>query len=230
MLIFGLAAAIGEGTANLLDPWPLKIVLDNVLQSKKTSGWLNNFVLGITGGDKLAIVKFAALAALAIAVFGAVTSYAEKSLTTSAAQWVMHDLRRTLYSHIQKLSLSFHDQKQTGDLLSRVTSDIDSIQTFIASGLLGSIINSMTLIGIVGVMFYVNWRFTLIALSIAPALFFVVYRYTHRIKQASREVRKKEGEMVSVMEEVLSSMRVVKAFAREDYEQRRLEEESLESV
>src|SRR6202011_3420328 len=77
---------------------------------------------------------------------------------------------------------------------------------------------------------YMNWRFTLIALSVAPPLFVVVFRYTRRIKQASREVRKKEGEMVSVIQEVLSSIRVVKAFAREDYEQRRLEEESLESI
>ena len=79
-------------------------------------------------------------------------------------------------------------------------------------------------------MLYLNWRFTLIALSVAPVLFLVVYSYTRRIKKASREVRKKEGEIVSVIEEVLSSIRVVKAFAREDYEQRRLEEESLESV
>src|SRR6201988_5208527 len=115
----------------------------------------------------------------------------------------MHDLRRTLYSHIQKLSLSFHDQKRTGDLISRVTSDIDAIQSFIASGLLGALVNGLTLIGMVGVMFYLDWRFTVVALSVAPLLFLVVFTYTRRIKKASREVRKKEGEIVSVIEEVL---------------------------
>jgi subfamily B ATP-binding cassette protein MsbA len=95
---------------------------------------------------------------------------------------------------------------------------------------LGALINSMTLVGMVGVMLYINWRFTLIALSVAPVLALVVFKYTRQIKQASREARKKEGEIVSVVQEVLSSMRVVKAFAREDYEQRRLEEESLESL
>src|ERR1700745_3151220 len=79
-------------------------------------------------------------------------------------------------------------------------------------------------------MLYLNWQFTLIALSVAPVLFMVIYTYTRRIKKASREVRKKEGEIVSVIGEVLSSIRVVKACAREDYERRRLEEESLESV
>jgi subfamily B ATP-binding cassette protein MsbA len=231
-LVAALIAAIGEGGTNLLQPWPLKIVVDNVLHSQSVHGhgWLNHQIVSISGGDPLTVLKIAAGAALVIAVVSALCSYLEKYLTTSVGQWVMHDLRRTLYSHIQKLSLSYHDHKQTGDLISRVTSDIDAIQSFITSGLLGALVDSLTLAGMVGVMFYINWRFTLIALSVAPVLAAVVYSYTRRIKKASREVRKKEGEIVSVIQEVLSSIRVVKAFAREDYEQRRLEEESLESV
>ena len=221
---------VGEGVANLLQPWPLKIVLDNVLKSQPLHGWLNQKILAWVGDDKLSIVGLAALAVLAIAILDAIASYTEKYITTSVGQWVTHDLRRTLYSHIQRLSLAYHDQKQTGDLISRVTTDIDAIQSFINSGLLSSLVNGLTLAGMLGVMLYLNWRFTLIALSIAPVLFAVVYTYTRRIKKASREVRKKESEIVSVMQEVLSSIRVVKAFAREDYEQHRLEEESLEGV
>ncbi|HET7840642.1 MAG TPA: ABC transporter ATP-binding protein, partial [Terriglobia bacterium] len=229
-LALGLLAALGEGVANLLEPWPLKVVLDNVIRGHESHGWLFRLVTLLTGDDKLAILKLAVAAVLLIAVLDALCSYAEKYLTTSVGQWVTHDLRRTLYSHIQRLSLAYHDQKQTGDLISRVTSDIDAIQSFINSGLLSSLVNCITLAGMVGVMIYLNWQFTLIALSVAPPLFFIVYSYTRRIKKASREVRKKEGEIVSIVQEVLSSMRVVKAFAREDYEQRRLEEESLESV
>ena len=92
------------------------------------------------------------------------------------------------------------------------------------------VVNTLTLVGMLAVMFYLDWRFTLIALSVAPVLFIVVYSFTRRIKQASRAVRKKEGEVVSVVSEVLSSIRVVKAFAREDYEQQRFEQQSLESV
>ena len=229
-LLLGILAAIGEGVANLLEPWPLKIVLDNVLKSKPLEGWLNQVTFFIDGTDKWAVLKFAAMAVLVIAVFGAICSYIHKRVVTTVGQWVMHDLRRTLYHHIQRLSLSYHDHKRTGDLISRVTSDIDAIQSFITSGLLSALINVLTLVGMVGVMFYINWRFTLIALSIAPVLFAVVFTYTRQIKQAAREVRKKEGELVSVIQEVFSSIRVVKAFAREDYEQRRLEEQSLESV
>ncbi len=231
-LALGLLAVVGEALADLLQPWTLKVVFDNVLKSHPGAArsWLNDWVIRIAGHDQLSILRFAALASLSIAAIGAISSYAEKYLTTSVGQWVMHDLRRMLYSHVQRLSLSYHDQKQTGDLISRLTSDIDAIQSFVAAGLLNAFINTLTLVGMVGVMFFINWRFTLVALSVAPALAIVVYRYTLRIKKASREVRKKEGAILSVMQEVLTSIRVVKAFGREDYEQRRLEEESLESV
>jgi ATP-binding cassette, subfamily B, bacterial len=229
-LSLGLLAVIGEGAANLLEPWPLKIVLDDVFKTRQVHGWLNSLIYSSVGYDKIAILKFACIAVLAIAVLDAICSYAEKYLTTSVGQWVTHDLRRVLYSHIQRLSLAYHDHKQTGDLISRVTSDIDAIQSFITTGLLSTLINLITLVGMVTVMFYINWRFTLIALSVAPVLFMIVYTYTRRIKKASRAVRKKEGEIVSIIEEVLGSIRVVKAFAREDYELHRLEEESLEGV
>ena len=128
----------------------------------------------------------------------------------------MHDLRRMLYSHIQRLSLAYHDQKQTGDLISRVTSDIDAIQSFITSGLLGvdgqqpdagrhgrrDVLHQLALHAdrALGGSAAVSWWST-----VTPA-----------DQESSREVRKKEGEIVSVIQEVLTSIRVVKAFARED--------------
>jgi ATP-binding cassette subfamily B protein len=151
-------------------------------------------------------------------------------LTATAGQWVMHDLRQTLYHHIHRLSLAEHDEKRTGDLIGRVTKDIESIQDFVTSALLGILTSGLTLVGIIGVMLYLNWRFTLISLSIAPVLFLVVYVFTRRIKKASRDVRKKESELVSMVQEVFSSIRVVKAFAREDYEERRFEVQSLDNV
>src|SRR5581483_1058264 len=229
-LSLGFLAIAGESAANLLQPWPLKIVLDDVLRSHSSHAWTMKLIHRLVGADAIAILKFACAAVLAIAVLDAICTYAEKYLTTSVAQWISYDLRLTIYAHIQKLSLSFHDNKRTGDLISRVTDDIEAIQSFIMNGLLGVLINVMTLLGMIGVMFWLNWKFTLIALSVVPILFVIVYSYTRRIKKAAREVRKKEGEITSVVQEVLSSIRVVKAFAREDYEVRRLEQESLEAV
>jgi ATP-binding cassette, subfamily B, bacterial len=229
-LAIGFIAVLGETVANLLQPWPLKIVLDEVFHKHAGKSEVSNFLHRYAGTDQLFIIKVACLAVLAIALLDAVSSYAEKYLTTSVGRWVTYDLRRILYAHMQRLSLAFHDQKRTGDLISRVTSDVNDIQSFIASGLLSTVINILTLGGMVVVMFWLNWKFTLIALSVAPLLFVVVYTYTRRIKKATRTVRKKESQVFSVVEEVLSSIRVVKAFARERYEQSRLEEAGLEEV
>ena len=229
-LFFGFLAVVGESIANLLEPWPLKIVLDSVLKTKHNGGWLNHLLISVAGSDPYSVLAAASILVLIIAIFDGACTYAEKYYTTNVGQWIMHDLRKTLYSHIQRMSLGFHDHSQTGDLISRVTSDIDSVQSFITSNLLDTLINSVTLAGMIGVMLYVNWRFTLIAISVAPVMFFIVYRYTRLIKKASREVRKKQSEIVSTIQEVLTSIRIVKAFAREDYEQKRLEEQSLENV
>jgi len=229
-LWLGLFAIAGESIAGLLEPWPLKIVLDDLLQSKNQNGWLHRFIVATAGSAPRNVLIFACIAVLVIAVADALFTYAEKYLTTNVGQWVGHELRRTIYTHVQRLSLAYHDQQPTGDLISRVTVDIDSIQSFIVSGLLSILVDSMTIIGMIIVMFWVNWRFTLIALAVVPPLFFIVNTYTRKVKKASREVRKKEGRMVSVVSEVVSSIRVVKAFSREDYEVRRFEGESLEAV
>ncbi len=229
-LTLALIAVIGETVTDILEPWPIKIVVDNVLQSKKLTGVLGTVAARFFGGDRYAMVNVAVAAVAAIAVVGAISSYFEKYLTTSVSQWVGHDLRRILYQHIQRLSLAEHDRSRSGDLITRVTSDIEAVRDFINSALLGMLVNVLTLVGMIGVMFYLDWRFTLIALSISPVLFVVVYYFTRRIKKASRAVRKKEGELLSIVEEVLTSIRVVQAFTREEYEQRRFDNESLANV
>jgi subfamily B ATP-binding cassette protein MsbA len=229
-LSLAFVAVLGVTLTDLLEPWPLKLVFDYLLKSKPLPEWLSPVTSTFGSDDTVSLLNFAAIALVVVALLGALSSYTEKYLTSSVGQWVVHDLRRTLYSHIQRLSLSYHDEKSTGDLISRVTSDIDAIQNLVSSALLGTLINSLTLLGMLGVMLYLSWQFTLVALCVAPVLFGVAYSFTRRIKNASRAARKKEGEIVSVIAEVLSSMRVVKAFAREDYEQQRLEQESLESV
>jgi len=219
----------GVAAADLLEPWPIKIVLDYALASKPMPGWMVGIVSRI-GGSNLAILNFAVAAVAGIAVVGAASSFLQSYLTTNVGQRIMHDLRRTVYHHIHRLSLADHDQRRTGDLISRVTSDIDSIQDFVASAMLGIVASILTLLGIIGIMLYASWRFTLISLAIAPVLFLIVYLFTRRIKKASRAVRRTESELISTVQEVLSSIRVVKAFAREDYEQQRFERQSLDNV
>lgn len=229
-LALGLVAILGGGITNLLQPWPLKVVFDVVSGTKPIHGWLRHLERTDLGPSKVALLQFAAIAVVAIAVLDAVFSYIESYTTAHIAQWVTHDLRTRLYNHIQDLSLAYHQQTQTGDLISRLTTDIDAIQSFVVSGLLGLVTDLLTLVGMASVMFYMDWRFTLLALLVAPPLFALTYTYTRRSKQASRAVRKKQSEMVSLMQEELTAFTVVKAFGREDYEQRRLDEESKGAV
>src|SRR5580698_8172605 len=100
-LLAGLLAVIGEGAADLLQPWPLKIVFDNVLGTRPAHGhgWMNHRIVTLFGTDHLAILRLAVVAALVIAIADSLCTYAEKYVTTSVGQWVTHELRRTLYSH-----------------------------------------------------------------------------------------------------------------------------------
>jgi ATP-binding cassette, subfamily B, bacterial len=228
-MTMAMVGVAGIAVTELLEPWPLKIVIDHLLQDRPPHGWVG-VAASWVGVGRLAVLNFAVLAVALIAAGAAASTYLQSYLTTNVGQWVMHDLRRLLYHHIHRLSLAEHDATRTGDLISRVTSDIQTIQDFITSALLDILTSILVLSGIVGVMLYLNWRFTLISLSIAPLLFLVVFFFTRRIKKASRDVRKKEGELLSIVEEVFSSIRVVKAFAREEYEERRFERQSLDNV
>jgi ATP-binding cassette, subfamily B, bacterial len=228
-LTLGLNAAVFCSVMDLLQPWPLKIVIDHVLGSKPVPEWLTGLAPGLVS-NRFLLLNATAISLIVIAVAGAVGTYVQSMLMTSAGQWVMHELRTTLYHHIQRLSLSYHDNTQAGDLMSRVTNDIDTIQNFVTSTLLDAILDVFLLVGMIAIMCSINVRFTLVALAIAPFLFALIYKYTHRIKRASRAVRKKESELLSNIQEVFTSIRVVKAFAQEKYERRRFADESLESV
>jgi subfamily B ATP-binding cassette protein MsbA len=228
LLAVALAAMLVEGGTELLEPWPLKIVLDYVLGSKQPPSWLAGW-LG-DGRARISALNTAAAAVLGIAAVGAVSSYTEKYLATTVGKRVGHDLRHALYHHVQRLSLSFYEQRQTGDMVVRLTNDIQAAEDFITNAVLGIVLDIVTLSGMWGVMIYLNWRFSLIGMSIAPVLFVVVYRFMRRIKAAAREVRKNDSELASIVQESIASARVVKAFAREDFEEARLDRQSQSNV
>jgi len=151
MLAIAFIFMLIEGAADLLDPWPLKIIIDYVVSSKPMPAWLAAWP--VVSGDRLTLLTVTGLAVIVIAVIGSFSSYWESYLSTTAGQRVMHDLRHSVYHHVQRLSLSFYEGRQTGDLIVRLTSDIDAAQDFVSSVLLGIILDVLTLIGILGVMF-----------------------------------------------------------------------------
>jgi subfamily B ATP-binding cassette protein MsbA len=230
ILLVGLVAVGAETGAALLEPWPIKIVLDAVLRAKPLPEWLERAIASMLGMNAFGILEFAVGMVLVIAIVGGIGSYVEKQSVTTLGQRVTHDLRCRIYTHAQRLSMSFHDKKRTGDVISTATADVDAIQSAITSGVLDTLYYVMLLIGMSGLMLYLDWRFTLIALSVLPALSVVVYTLTRRIKRTSLDVRVHESDLMSTLHEVLSSMRLVKAFGREDHERRRFEFQSEKIV
>jgi subfamily B ATP-binding cassette protein MsbA len=101
MLTIAFIAVLGETATDLLAPWPLKVVFDYVLATKPMPRWMSDMFSSTVGLSKMAILKVAVFSLIIIAVVGAISTYVEKYFTTSVGQWVMHDLRRALYHHIQ---------------------------------------------------------------------------------------------------------------------------------
>lgn len=226
-LALAFGGAVAEIAADLLQPWPLKLLIDSVIGQRPLPSAVSGLAAGLTPeGALLAIAG----SVVVIAALNAAGSYAQDYYMPRISHWVMHDVRRRLYWHVQRLSLTYHDTRRTGDLMNTFTADVQAVRELIESALLGVLINVITLCGMVAIMCAMDWRFALFGLSISPLLGFGVYRLTRRIKEASRDVRKREGAVLSVTHEVLSSMRVVQAFTREEYEQTRFEKENEQRV
>ncbi len=222
-----LAAMLIETLMGLAAPWPLKVVLDNVVGNHKLPLWLSHLLTTVLKGDgKMSIAVGAALAVVAIATLGALASYVANYYTESVGQWVANDLRMRTYHHLQRLSLSYYDQQRTGALLSTITSDVQTIQSFASSATLGILVDLFTIVGMLFIMFWLNWDFTLIVLAVTPFLLLLVSRFKKAVKAATHEVRKQQANIVSVVQQDLESMRVVKAFGRQEYEQEELGEVS----
>ena len=223
LLALAFVAMAVESAATVWEPWPLKLIVDNVLGGKPLPPALARWA--VFGTAPLDVLNAAVVALLAITALGAAGSYAQKYLSTAVGERITLDLRQALYHHVQRLSLPFFETRRTGDLIVRLTSDVDTAQDFFSTALLSIAMDVLTLGGMLAVMLYLDWRFTLLGLAIAPLLFAVVYRRTHRIKAAAREVKQREGALASIVQETIAAIRTVRAFGREAHEEARLERE-----
>ncbi|MBV8865024.1 MAG: ABC transporter ATP-binding protein [Acidobacteriaceae bacterium] len=230
-LVIVLLAMLVETAMSLATPWPLKIILDSVIGSHKLPPWLH-WSLGplLESGHKLHVAALASLAFVLIAVLGAVASYVDNYYTESVGQWVAHDLRMRTYHHLQRLSLGYFNTHQIATLLSTMTADIQTIQGFAGSSTLGILVDLLTIVCMLGLMFWLNWDFTLIAVAVTPFLLLFVSRFKKAVKKATHEVRREQSEIVAVVQQGLESMQVVQAFGREETEQQLLKEVSNATV
>jgi ABC-type multidrug transport system fused ATPase/permease subunit len=226
-----LAAMLIETAMNLASPWPLKVILDNVVGHHKLPvGVENTFGPAPGHGNPAALAAVAATAFVAIAVVAAAASYVANYYTESVAQWVANDLRLRVFAHLEQLSLSYYDTHQTSTMLSTLTDDVLTIQEFASASTLGMFVDILTIGGMVGIMLWLNWDFALIAFSVTPFLLLFVMRFKRAVKAATHEVRRRQSDILGVLQEGLESMRAVKAYGRQDLEEERLAAASRRSV
>jgi ABC-type multidrug transport system fused ATPase/permease subunit len=229
-LVIVLIAMLIETAMSLASPWPLKVVIDSVLGSHPLPEWLRALKDFSVGDSKAGLALLAGIGVVSIAIVGAIATYIDNYYTESVGQWVANDLRIRIYDHLQRMSLAYFDKQQTGTMLSTITSDVATVQNFASSNTLSLLVDILTIAGVLGLMFWLDWDFALIAVAVTPFLPMFVSRFKKAVKKATHEVRLHQADIVSVVQEGLESVRVVKAFGRESLEDSRLGEVSHATV
>ena len=212
----GIVCTIFVGLANLAVYWIIKDVIDQVLTRTDSAGvshQLNLIILGI-------LVLFS---------LKGLFYYGQVYLMAFVGQRAVVDLRNKLYTHLQRLSISFHEARRTGDMISRITNDVATIQTSLSTGIADLLLQVVTLAGIVGFMFYLDWKLSLVTIITIPAVAAVVSRAGHRLRTITALIQGKIADITSVLEETLSGIRIVKAFTMERQEIKRFARENEDS-
>lgn len=225
-----LLAMLLEALIGLAVPWPLKLIIDNVIGHHPLPSFLNWMDSFFPNENYTQLAVVAAFSYLAITVIGSFASYIDTFYNEKVAQYIADDLRRKMYHHLQHLSLSYYDTHQTGKLISTITADVATIQSFASATLLNILVDCLTIVGMIGVMFYLDSDFTLVALAVTPFLLFFVSHFKKAMKKATREVRRDQANMFVVLQKGLESIRAVNAFGRQDYEEARLKKISHDTV
>ena len=209
-----LLALLADTALRLLEPWPLKFIFDRVLVSNAETG----FPFQLQGEEisPMLLLTFLALSVVAIAALRGMVGYLSKLGMALATVRILAEVRCQLFSHLQRLSLSFHHQFKSGDLITRVTADIDRLKGVMLNAILPFLTNFLALIGMMGVMLWLNWELALIAIGLFPLFMLLVQSLIARIRKAARRHRKLEGVLASTAGETLGAIKVVQALALHD--------------
>uniref|UniRef100_UPI00262F7D83 ABC transporter transmembrane domain-containing protein n=1 Tax=Acaryochloris sp. IP29b_bin.137 TaxID=2969217 RepID=UPI00262F7D83 len=197
LLSISIIGLVIEVLARLLSPWPLKLIFDYVLLPDANS--TGTPVLGEVNPSVLIVIL--ALSIVGVAGLSAMSAYISLVSLSVAASRMISDIRSQLYRHLQRLSLAFHYQAKSGDLLTRITSDMDRLRDVIINHALPLLINIFTLLCMVGVMFWMDWELALIALAVLPVFMISTVSITQRIRKISQRQRRRESAMAATAAE-----------------------------
>jgi ATP-binding cassette subfamily B protein len=213
----------------LLSPVPLKIAVDSVLGTEPVPGFLEPWLLAVAQ-PKSAVLLLVACLVVAIALLRGLQGLASSLLRTYTGEKLVLGLRARLFRHVQRLSLAYHDSRGTSDAVYRIQYDTAAVQYVTIDGVIPFITASITLITMLLVVLDIDWLLALVALAISPILFWLTRLYRRNLRERARKVKKIESGALSIVQEVLASLRVVKAFGQEDREQERFVRRSSEGM
>ncbi|MBD3162197.1 MAG: ATP-binding cassette domain-containing protein [Candidatus Eisenbacteria bacterium] len=219
-LILAVALSLLYAGLRLLEPWPLQILFDRALLDRE-SRFLGVDPLALVGGDRMALLGLSALAVLVLAGLAGAVYYAQSVLLAGVGQGIVRDLREDVFHQLQRLALPFHRKATSGDLMMRMTGDMIMLREMILASLVTMTTQTVLLVSVLILMLTVNLRLTLIALVLAPILFFLFRTFRRRMVAAARKQRRREGRLAQSIEEVLLSIPMVQAYTAEDREDER---------
>ena len=223
-------AMLVQMAMSLALPWPLKVVLDNVVGTHPAPHWIAWLLPMMGGNGKPQIAAAAGIATVVIALVTGIAMYVQSYFTETLGQCVGNDLRVRLYHHLQQLSLAYYDNTRIGTILSTLTGDVQTIQSFASMSTLNIFTDMLTLIGMIVVMFWLHWDFALVALAVTPLLAVFILRVNKAVKTAVKEVRTRQSDLVSTLQEGLQAIEVVQAFGGEERQERHFREVSMDTV
>ncbi|MDH6247625.1 ABC transporter ATP-binding protein [Mycobacterium sp. OTB74] len=225
-----LGATLVSMLMSLAIPWPLKVVLDNVVAGDPPPKWIAWLVPMMGGHQKAHIAAAAGVATVVIALVSGAAFYVASYTTERLGQCIGNDLRVRLYHHLQELSLAYYDTNRVGTILSTLTTDVQTIQSFASTSTLNMLTDSLTLVAMAVVMLMLRWDFALIALAVTPLLIIFLVRVNKAIKTAVSEVRVRQSDLLATLQEGLQSIEVVQAYSREDYTDQKVQAVSRDTV
>ncbi|MFD2236915.1 ABC transporter ATP-binding protein [Aureimonas populi] len=213
----GLAALLLSTLFRILEPWPLKLVVDNVLGSEPLPAWASTRLsfLDPAAGGATALMAVALVALVFVVVLRAVSAYAATLAFAIVGNRVVTRLRSDLFAHLQALPLAFHVRARVGDLTMRLMSDIAMARETAVTAFLPLMGNALILAALGIVMLVMNWRLALIALAPLPLVWLMTVRRGRRIQETSRKLRKREGQMAAAAGEALAGIRSVQVLGLE---------------
>ena len=200
---------------DLLKPWPLQLVIDDVLGGKSAP----LPVLATLSGAGLLLVACGGL--VVVNLGEGLLQYFHNRTTIKVGQNMVNDLRGALYARLQRLSLAYHSTQRVGDLMHRITADAFAVQTMLMNGLLPILSALILLAGMLAVLIPMDWKLTLISLTVVPLLFALIGVFNRRIDSVATEVRERETLVYSLVQWAMQSIKIVQAFTREEEEYRR---------